>query len=91
MLKIFYILGLNQLIANGVAHQLGRRFEIEFSHGRSAMGLDCFYTELECDAHFLVVVSFGNEPHDHMSARDNAASALSSVKTTALRLQIFAR
>jgi hypothetical protein len=53
-------LWLNELVANGVAHQVGGRPQFQFAHCTGAMRLDRLDADIEPLGYFLVDASFRN-------------------------------
>ena len=65
-------LGLNELIANRVSHQLSCRPDREFAHRSRPMRLDSFDADVQRSRNHLVAAAFSDELHDLSFARRQA-------------------
>ena len=57
-------LWLDDLVANGVAHQVAERLELQLSHDGSPMGLRRFHADAKGIGHFLVALSLREQLHN---------------------------
>src|ERR1700686_2344316 len=57
-------LSFNNLVSNGVAHELAHRVQLELAHDVGAMRLRSLYTNTESHRNFFATLSFGQQLHN---------------------------
>src|ERR1700693_1434321 len=65
---------LNNLVSDGVAHQLAYRMQLELAHDVGTMRFRGLHADAESHRHFLAAFSFGQQLHNFAFPRSESAS-----------------